>query len=44
MILTKNMLIYFLCYFDIDQGHSDRYCANGRQSWSEMEYRFLGEV
>ena len=25
MILTRNMFIYFSCYFDIDQGHSDRF-------------------
>ena len=25
MILTRNMLIYFSCYFDIDEGHSDRF-------------------
>ena len=24
MILTRNMFNYFSCYFDIDQGHSDR--------------------
>ena len=34
MILTRNMFIDFSCYFDIDQGHSDRFkcmvhCANG---------------
>ena len=35
MILTRNMFIYFSCYFDIDQGHSDRFkwcIANGSQS------------
>ena len=25
MILTRNMFIHFSCYFDIDQGHSDRF-------------------
>ena len=25
MILTRNMFIYFSCYFDIDEGHSDRF-------------------
>ena len=25
MILTRNMFICFSCYFDIDQGHSDRF-------------------
>ena len=29
MILTRNMFIDFSCYFDIDQGRSDRFkwCA-----------------
>ena len=44
MILTRNMFIDFSCYFDIDQGRSDRFksvhCANGSQSRSEMGYRF----
>ena len=25
MILTRNMFVYFSCYFNIDQGHSDRF-------------------
>ena len=25
MILTRNMFIYFSCYFDIDEGHSDHF-------------------
>ena len=25
MILTRNMFIYLSCYFDIDEGHSDRF-------------------
>ena len=49
MILTRNMFIYFSCYFDIDQGHSDRFkwCivqteASPGKPRSEMGYRFSG--
>ena len=44
MILTRNMFIYFSCYFDIDQGHSDRFkwCIVQTEARSEMGYRFSG--
>ena len=49
MILTRNMFIDFSCYFDIEQGHSDRFkwCIVQREAStgkprSEMGYRFSG--
>ena len=38
------MFIYVSCYFDIDQGHSDRFkwCIVQTQARSEMGYRFSG--
>ena len=39
MILTRNMFIYFSCYFDIDQGH---WCIVQTEARSEMGYRFSG--
>ena len=37
MVLTRNMFIYFSCYFDID----DHFIVQ-TEPRSEMEYRFLG--
>ena len=38
------MFIYFSCYFDIDEGHSDRFkwCIVQTEARSEMGYRFSG--